>query len=169
MEHGLLVQSSTGACIKLVRKQQPTIGMLNSDVQICVAEDVITDGELQLKRKAKIKGWAYIVNSLASTFSTGGHTTFQERDKRTHKIWMRYMDDLNVSTAAWIYEDRGTSSPRWYKILGIIEVHKGNHWFVFDCRLVSRGDNIAVPIKELFSDGEELLGGPQPLPDGVVL
>lgn len=147
-----------------------SIASLRHRVKMCSQKDVVNDdGFLILNREGVLDMWASIEAKAASTFTGQGATTKSSRGKRTHKITTRYHRDLHVSNLAWLYEERRISAPRWFKILKVVQSEtKGSEYFIFDCQLVERGDDLTSPHVEV----EEPLNQLSPafgLPDGVVL
>jgi hypothetical protein len=115
-------------------------------VAICRAEDVVIDGQLVFQKRFIKEGWAMIETRRVQTFSQQNQAVFEEKDRRTHFIYMNYDPNLLLSTAAWLYEERRKSPPRWFKILFAGEEHDDSMFFQFDCRLIERGDDIMEPV-----------------------
>jgi hypothetical protein len=114
-------------------------------VQVCSAEDVVVNGKLEFRQKFIYDGWAMINPRRTQTFSMEGQTVFEEKDRRTHFIHMRYNPNVLLTTSAWIYEARLKSPPRWFKILFSGDEYEDSRYFKFDCRLMSTGDDILEP------------------------
>lgn len=134
---------------------------------VCSMKDVAIDGEIALIREETgIQGFASIEQTRSGFFSPKGQSIQQERNQRTHKIVMRYRSDINISSAAWLYEKRGLSSPRWFKVIKIAEFQDGNrsHFQQLDCREVSRGDELTTPVAEGTVDAAIAA---KELPEGV--
>lgn len=143
------------------------IAKLRHRVLLCSQRDVIVDGtEMRLNREGVAKFWAAIEAKKASTFTPHGAAAKDSRAQRTHVITTRYRPDLNISMMAWLYEERCQSSPRWFKILAVNQTEmKGTEYFMFNCRLVERSDELTPP-----TDGGEGRKGPVAgLPPGVRL
>jgi len=117
-------------------------------VRICRAEDVIVDGKMLISKRHIHEGWAMINPRRTQTFSAAGHTVYEEKDRRTHFIHMNYTPELLLTTAAWIYEERLKSVPRWFKILFSGDEYEDSRYFKFDCRLIEHGDDIIEPTTE---------------------
>lgn len=115
-------------------------------VHLCRAEDVVVDNQLVFQKRAVHEGWAMIETRRVSTFSAQDHAVYEEKDRRTHFIYMRYNPGLDITLAAWLYEERRKSPPRWFKILFAGEEHDDSRYFQFDCRLMERGDNLIEPV-----------------------
>lgn len=117
-------------------------------VQVCSARDVVVDGHLEFSQKFIYEGWAMIEPRRQQTYSPEGQTIFEEKDRRTHFIRMRYRPDVEITTSAWLYEKRRLSAPRWFKILFSGDEYEDGRYFKFDCRLMEAGDHIIEPTAE---------------------
>lgn len=115
-------------------------------VHVCRNEDVVVDGQLIFQRRSLFEGWAMIDPRRTQTFGADGHSIYEERDRRTHFIRMRYNPDVEYSVAAWLYEERRKSPPRWFKILFSGDEYETSQYWKFECRLMERGDDILQPI-----------------------
>lgn len=147
-------------------KRRPGIAKFRHRLALCSQQDVVTEnGTLLLARETVRHVRAMIDPKKASTFSAQGATHKESRDARTHVIKTRYHTDLNVSTYAWLHEARLKSSPRWFKILSVVETEDGGQrLFVFDCRLVERADDIPEPDQQPDKSGPVV-----DMPEGVTL
>lgn len=114
-------------------------------MQVCSARDVIVGDQLQFSQKFIYEGWAMINPRRQQTFSAEGHSVMEEKDRRTHFIHMRYNPNVEITTSAWIYEERRLSPPRWFKILFSGDEYEDGRYFKFDCRLMEAGDSIIEP------------------------
>lgn len=133
-----------------------SIASLKHRVAFCSMEDVVVENaEMRLTRKDVYHGWACIEPKSASQFSVSGFTIKESTEKQTHEIYTRERRDINITSAAWFFEERLQASPRWYKILSYKD--DGEGWWCFKCHLVERSDEISRPTIA------------QPLPDGVLL
>lgn len=123
------------------------ISDLRHRVSLCSQKDVVVAGaELRLVREDVFTTWAAIKPKKGSTFSAQGAAMLDNRNVRTHRICIRYRPDIMVSAYAWIYEARRLSPPRWFKVLMVDQTEgPGSPLYEFDCRLVERGDELAVP------------------------
>ncbi|MGL5734765.1 MAG: phage head completion protein [Beijerinckiaceae bacterium] len=139
------------------------ISKLRHRLTLCRQEDVISGpDDMRLNRTGIVLAWASIEAKKASTFSPFGAAMKEGGQGRTHLIKMRYRPDLNISSMAWLYEERLQSSPRWFKILAVNQSEQsGSPYFILDCRLIERGDNSAAPT--------EASGPVMDLPSGVKL
>lgn len=123
----------------------PVIKKFKHRVHLCSNQDVIVDGKLEFQKKFIHEGWARIDRRRAQTFSQAGQTVFEEKDRRTHFIQMRYNANIEVTTSAWIYEHRLISPPRWFKILFVGDKDEDSRLWLFECRLMEAGDDVIVP------------------------
>jgi head-tail adaptor len=123
------------------------ISALRHRVVLCSQKDVITShGSLTLIRKEVMATWASIEAKRGSMFSPNGQAMMDNRNERTHIIKIRYRPDLEVSSYAWIYEERRISPPRWFKILTVDQTEDGcSPCYEFGCRLVERSDEAQRP------------------------
>lgn len=128
-------------------KKPAGIAALRHKVVLCRQEDVVTAAEgFQLTRKEAATFWAAIRPMNPSTFGQSGSAIMPNRNVLTHRISVRYRPELNISLLAWIYEARRKSSPRWFKVMSVLQTEdKGCVFAVFSCRLDERGDDIAEP------------------------
>ena len=140
------------------------IAALRHRVVLCRQADVIVSPtEMRLNRTDVAEMWASIEPKRASTFSPNGAAMKEGQDARSHVVMARYRPDMNISAMAWIYEARMQSSPRWFKVLSVKQTEaKGTQWFVFDCRVTERGDDLVAPI-------DASMGPVMGLPSGVRL
>ncbi|MGL5736574.1 MAG: phage head completion protein [Beijerinckiaceae bacterium] len=136
-------------------------------IVMCSSQDVVSaDGEMTLNKVSAWEAWAHVEEMRGSYFSREGYAIKEGRESPSHKICIRYRQDKEISSAAWIYEERRKSSPRWFKILEVRDVGElGRHW-ALDCRLVQRSDMVVkpAPVAEPVT-----VTGAVPLPDGVRL
>jgi hypothetical protein len=115
-------------------------------VQICTALDVTEDGKggIAISRVPAAKMWAkvYALPHLPSFLSPMGFYVKEKADRVTHWITLRYKADIDFTSAAWIYEERLKSPPRWYKVLGFYD---NLPWVVLHCHLVERSVTATPP------------------------
>jgi head-tail adaptor len=136
-------------------------------ITLCSASDVVTEGgTMVLSRVAAWDAWAHIEESRGSFFSRDGYAVKEQRDQRSHKICIRYRTDKEISGAAWIYEQRAKSSPRWFKVLSVCDKGEMGRFWQLECRLVERSDDVVKPV-EAKPDDVTLQG--MALPEGVTL
>lgn len=79
-------------------------------------------------------------------FSRAGYNIMEDRNRQTHVATMRMRRDLEISSAAWIFEQRLQSGSRWFKVLGIKE--EDGTMLTLSLRLVERGDDLVSPTKD---------------------
>lgn len=138
---------------------------LKHRVSICSAKDVVVNAsEMTIKRDAAFDAWAKIEAKAGAQFSVSGFAIQQDRNARTHKIYIKYRRDVEIGSAAWIYEPRLSSSPRWFKIIKVTDMHECGETWCFDCRLVERGDQVETP-----QSVDAPITNHSPLPAGVKL
>lgn len=113
---------------------------------VCSQKDVVVENEtMVLKRKGIYTGWAMITNRRASQFSPQGQTVLEPRAQRTHVIIMRYRADIEITSAAWLYEKRRRSAPRWYKVINVEDENELGEYFKFEVRLMEASDEAIKP------------------------
>lgn len=123
-----------------------TIAEKKHRLVVCSMKDVVVVGEgLRLTRKGIFSGWAKITPKSPSPFAPNGSAFPQSTEKQTHEICMTYNPHVEISTAAWLFEERRISSPRWFKVLEYSEINDCGKYWKFKCRLVERGDDISRP------------------------
>ena len=123
------------------------IRKLRHRVHLCSQGDVMNeDGQLVLKRKGVQSMWAGIEPKKANRFSAMGANIDKSRSK-THVIYTRYHPDIDVTSMAWIYEERAKSAPRWFQVLNITQTEDGGtELFMFECRLRERSVDASEPL-----------------------
>ena len=137
----------------------------NSRVQFCSGNDIVTESQnLILSRGVVLESWAAIEAKKSSSFSRNG-SSLDKESIRTHCITITTRRNIDFTNAAWIYQERKQSSPRWFKIIGQTECGDQTE---FDCRLVERGDHITKPAENNETHGV-ISNVVARLPDGVVL
>jgi hypothetical protein len=110
-------------------------------------EDVVEkDGFMTLARRPVLWTWAMIDAALniASFLTPQGYAYKESRDAwRTHRILIRAQSGIEPTSAAWIYEWRRKSPPRWYKLLDATE---SDAWIFMLTHLIERSDKAQPPI-----------------------
>ncbi len=71
--------------------------------------------------------------------SLAGFAIKELTDRPTHLIFVRAALGIEYSSAAWVYEERRKSMPRWYKVIGFSEQ---GHWIMLQCHLVEKDDSV---------------------------
>jgi head-tail adaptor len=128
------------------------IAELKHHVALCSMKDVVTEGgEMVLIRSDVLKIWCKIESRSASfaspsMYGQAGYAILENRDRQTHVITMPMRRDFDISSAAWIYEQRLQSGARWYKVLGIRELNEDGQYMVLSARLIERGDDLTPPV-----------------------
>jgi hypothetical protein len=150
-------------------KKRPGISKLRHRIEVCSAMDDIQNGQILLERKSIFTAWAAINAAKASFFGKDGFGIKESRDTETHVVMMRYRSDINISSAAWLYEERRKSSPRWYKILGVEDYCEDAIYWKFKCRLVERSDDAVRPTQDAPEKPKSTPVRAVPLPSGVRL
>ena len=145
------------------------ISNLAHKVELCSARDEIdANGQVLIRRQIVLSDWAAIEATSGSFFSTLGEVVDEMRGMKSHRIFIRYRAHIEIGTAGWIYETRLSSAPRWYKILAIEDCGEESRFWRFDCRLVSKGDEIMSPVAVNGTDQNSIFT-PTALPEGVEL
>jgi hypothetical protein len=129
----------------------PRISELRHWVALCSMQDVVIDGDtMELSRKEVVWTWAWIQGQqpYPSTVTPYGYAALEQLgfNRNTHKVMVRAGLDLDYTTAAWVYEKRLTSAPRWYKVNGFFE-HEG--WVFLYVHLQERSDQAQPPVGAL--------------------
>lgn len=109
--------------------------------------DVDENGNLLIKRQGAIEGWACIDVAKASRFSNSGQVVSKD-EAPTHVITMTYNPDVNISVAAWIYEHRLKSPPRWFKVLSVKNVEEKSRFMAMTVRLAEITDDAQKPAEK---------------------
>lgn len=129
-------------------------------VALCTMNDVVDEGgTMRLKREEVLLTWAQIEAKRGAYISVAGYTIDDALDKRTHLITVRYRVDLEITSAAWIFEKRLKSAPRWYKVIEILNDH--SEFVSIWCRLAEQSDTVTPPV------ANDMRG--RAVPDGVKL
>lgn len=125
---------------------------LSHRVALCTMHDVIDkDGAMHLIRSPVMWIWAYIDNALnlPSFISPDGFAFRESYDAwKSHRIIIRAQSGVQATSAAWVYEMRLKSPPRWYKVLGFNE---SDAWLLLITHLIERSDNAVPPAISPFA------------------
>lgn len=120
---------------------------LKNRISLCKAEDVIlSPTEIVITRTDVLQTWAKVEAKQGSMYAPTGYAIMEERNKQTHIITIRARYDIDITSAAWIYEERMQSGARWYKVLKIRDDGTDTGFTVLSCRLVERGENLVEPV-----------------------
>lgn len=144
---------------------QVTTRDLKNSIALCTADDAVLDGVMRLTRKDVVNTWAKIDAKQPSMFGKSGYTIMEDRSKQTHIITIRARYDIDITSAAWIYEARAQSGDRWYKVLGIKDDGSDSGWTVLSCRLVEKGGEVVAPVETEATENP----GIRPVDQGVVM
>lgn len=129
--------------------KRTAIAELKHRVALCSMHDVVTeDGKMVLVRQDVAKFWVKIEPRTSSMFSQAGYSIQEPRDRQTHLITMRFRRDFDISSAAWVYEERLQSGARWFKVLGIKEQGEDGEFMTLSAKLIERGDDLTPPVAE---------------------
>lgn len=141
-----------------------SIGSRKHRIVVCSARDVVeTPDSVSISKIAVFQGWASVEMKKASTFSQTGFSVQQKEDLATHYVTMNYRPDVDITVAAWMYEERLQSPPRWYKILRYGELDE--RFWRFEVRLVEKSEDsptprspadAEIPAFKTYDDGVEL-------------
>ena len=132
---------------------------------LCSGKDVVTtDGTLVLVREDVTRTWMKIESKTTSMYSPAGYNIMENRERQTHLITMRMRRDLDISSAAWVYEERLQSGARWFKVLGVKDDGEDGDYMTLSARLIERGDDLVPPADEGASATVE---GIKPVAHGV--
>jgi head-tail adaptor len=125
----------------------PSIADLKHKVKLCSMRERVENNEMLLTRKDVFQAWACIRPKKGSSFNRDGSTTNEKLDVQTHEIYIRYRSDFSITIAAWVFEERLKSAPRWFKVLKVENVGEASQWHCLSCRLVEEADDISEPIQ----------------------
>ena len=121
---------------------------LTHRVALCTMNDVVDEGgTMRLAREIVTLTWAQIEARRGSFIAVSGYTIDDPLEKRTHLITVRYRTDLEITSAAWIFEKRLKSAPRWYKVIEILNDH--SEFVSIWCRLVEQSDTVTSPVAKM--------------------
>lgn len=126
-------------------RKAPKIADLKYRIALCTSKDVVVSGAvMELRREAVVWTWAAIEHQthMSSFLSRAGYAVQEPANRPTHRITVRAGLDLEYSSAAWVYEVRLKSAPRWYKVVGFVE--EDCH-VMLECHLVERNED-AKPV-----------------------
>lgn len=116
-------------------------------------EDVVHEnGVMTLTRRPVAWLWAAVTSTSRPSYQArSGYSVMENRDFwYTHRIVVRSESRVEVSAAAWVYEERMISSPRWYKVLGWQE-SDCSCWLTLECRLMERSPDVQPPAPTVLS------------------
>jgi hypothetical protein len=110
------------------------------------------DSVISLSRAPVAEMWAkiYALPHLPSFISPMGFAIKETANRVTHWITLRYKADLDFTSAAWVYERRLKSPPRWYKVVGYYD---NEPWIVLHAHLTEKSVEANPPRTLLSSKG----------------
>lgn len=123
----------------------PKISDLRHRIAICTMKDVVEkDGTMSLLRNPVALTWGWIMGqqTVPSFLTQGGYAYLEKFDRITHRIMVRIQLDIDYTAAAWVYEERRVSPPRWYKVVGTFEFER---WIFLNCHLQESSDKVQPP------------------------
>ena len=152
----------------MASRDRKSISDYRHRVVLCHADEVaaLSDGSLSLTRSRAWDAWAVIEEKRGSAFGRDGQVVKENRDQSSHEIYIRYRSDKVITVAAWVYEARLRSEPRWFKILQVKDVGENGYQWCMTCRLVSKSDADPAPQDTANATSGSIAS---PLPVGVVL
>lgn len=122
-----------------------SLSSLTHRVKLCSAKDAVVDGgTVTLARQDALTTWAAIKPKRGSFF-VDGVAAMEDREKVSHCITIRFRPDVQISSTAWVYEERRAAPPRWYKVLAIVDREEKGRWTELDVRLVESSDDLVKP------------------------
>ena len=132
-------------------------------VILCSAKTTAEESIAEVQKFAILASWAAIEEKKASQYNREGVAIRDSVDAKTHEIYINYRPDLDISVAAWIYESRLKSPPRWFKVLKIGEMSDLRHWCI-EVHLTEKSESSPVPVLSKPTQFSAV-----PLPGGVKL
>lgn len=134
---------------RILMAKKVLIRDLKHHCALCSGKDVVTDsGDIVLIREDVIRTWMKIEAKQTSMFSPAGYNIMENRERQTHLITLRMRRDLDISSAAWIYEERAQSGARWFKVLGIKDDGEDGDFMTLSARLIEKGDSLVPPVDD---------------------
>lgn len=127
----------------------PKIAHLKSRIALCTMEDVVVNnGDMELRRKEVAWLWARITASpiVMSDLSPYGYPVKENFDRQTHRVMIRRQTYLDITSAAWVYEQRRITPPRWFKVLGFADIQQ---WIFLTVHLQERSELAQPPMSSL--------------------
>ena len=127
-----------------------SIAQLKHRVTLCTMHDVVEDsGRMALTRKEVVETWARIrpfatFGAKGAFISQAGYHVLDPHLHQSHWISIRVQHRVDITSMAWIYEERRKAMPRWFKILGVIE-DEDKRWYELAVHLYERSDTAQPP------------------------
>jgi hypothetical protein len=91
-----------------------------------------------------VKSMAASITPVKGSFYLNGFALQENRDAFSHYICIRYNRDIDITGAAWIYEER-PSGKRWYKVLSVQEQGERERYWQIQVRLQQKSDLATEP------------------------
>lgn len=128
----------------------PRVNELDHRIALCTMHDVVEkNGVMVLKRTAVARIWARIISrqTLANNFlSPDGFSIMEQVKRTTFFITFRHRVEVELTSAAWVYEEFRKSPPRWYKVVGFTEIPE---WTTIHAHLYERSGKVEKPVTVL--------------------
>lgn len=141
-----------------------SVGSRKHRIVVCASRDNIESADtVSIVRRGVFEGWAAIELKRSSSFSREGFSIQQGSEIATHYVTMNYRPDVDITNAAWLYEERLVSPPRWFKIIRYGELD-ARYWR-FEVRLVEKSEDAPRPKTKPAEEGARFV----PIDDGVEL
>ena len=103
---------------------------------------------MALSRREVAQFWTRIENYRNHTdfIPPGGYVILDPHQHQSHVVTILAQLGLDITSAAWVFEARRKSPPRWFKILGFAE--RGN-WIELSVHLVDKSEQAQPPKGDL--------------------
>ena len=131
-----------------------TMATMRHRVVLCSMRDVVEkNGIMELTRTEVVETWARVrpfvtFGAKGAFISPAGYHILDPDYHQSHWIAIRFQHELNITAVAWIYEARRKGTPRWYKILGVIET-EDNRWYEMAVHVHEQSDDVSKPRGDL--------------------
>lgn len=120
------------------------IGSRKHRIVVCASKDIVESSDtVSIVRRGVFEGWAAIEMKRSSSFSREGFTIQQSSEYVTHYVTMNYRPDVDITNAAWLYEERRMSPPRWFKIIRYGELDE--RFWRFEVSLIEKSEDAPEP------------------------
>jgi len=131
-----------------------TMATMRHRVVLCSMRDVVEkNGIMELTRTEVVETWARVrpfvtFGAKGAFISPAGYHILDPDYHQSHWIAIRFQHHLDITSAAWVYEARRKSTPRWFKVLGVIET-EDKRWYEIAVHLHERSDDAPKPVNNL--------------------
>lgn len=123
-----------------------SIASLRHMVALCSGSDVVVSpGSIESRRPPIFTARADIQPKRAQQWSPQGFAAFDEKERPSHDVAIRFRPDIDITRAAWLFEERLQSGRRWFKVLGVVDVEERGRFWKLSCRLVEKGVEAPAP------------------------